>query len=268
VDALLIKSGKAKGTRLLLPDDKQIVIGRDPVCDIRLSSRDVSNVHCIVRASIEGLLVSDMDSKNGTLVNDVAIRKETLLKRGDLLTIGPLVFEVVPKTAPASDGPQTGDGPGSASEDSILDWLSDDAAPGETTGGEVAKSDATGRAGARRLRSYRHILFKNVSDVAVVYFAKTKKLSARNYEQAINELYGLVECEGYKRIVLNFSDVEYIHSTALASLADFDSRLKADGGVLRLCNLHPVLRELFEATQSHSLFDIRDDEPSALRAFR
>ena len=254
--------------RLLLPDDKQVVIGRDPVCDIRLSSRDVSNVHCIVRASIEGLLVSDMDSQNGTLVNEVPIREETLLKRGDLLTIGPLVLEVVPRTPPATDGSQPGDGPGSASEHSILAWLEDGAAPAETTGGEVAESDATGRAGVVRLRSYRHILFKNVSDVAVVYFAKTKKLSARNYEQAINELFALVECEGHKRIVLNFTDVEYIHSTALARLAEFDSRLKANGGALRLCNLHPVLRELFEVAQSDSLFDIRDDEPSALRAFR
>jgi anti-sigma B factor antagonist len=208
-----------------------------------------------------------MGSQSGTLINNVPIREETRLKPGDMLRVGPLVFEVVPKASPAAANSPSENKPAAATEDSILDWLAADTVPVEATGGEVAKSQAIAKAGPIRTRSYRHLLIKDVDDVAVVYFAKTKRLSARDYERVINELFALVDCEGYQRIVLNFSDVEYIHSTALARLAEFHGRLKATGGALRLCNIRPVLRELLEAAQYHSLLDIRDDEPSALHAF-
>ena len=58
METLLVRSGKKRGKRLLLPENKEIAIGRDSVCDIRVPSPDVSNIHCILRTSVEGVLVT------------------------------------------------------------------------------------------------------------------------------------------------------------------------------------------------------------------
>ena len=209
-----------------------------------------------------------MDSQNGTLVNCVPIREETPLKPGDLLKVGPLVLEfVLPKSPAAARSPSHAE-TAAATEESILDWLSADAGPEEADGSGASKPGASGKEAAIRRRSYRYILIKDVADdAAVVHLANTKRVSDRNYTQAINELVALVEEDGYQQIVLSLTDVEYIHPTALDSLSQFERRLRSLGGALRLCNLHPVLRELFEAAGRESPFDIHDDEPSALRGF-
>ena len=113
--ALIIQSGKRRGKKLLLPD-VDVVIGRDEGCQIRLSSKDVSRQHCVLRNSPQGLLVRDLGSQNGTLVNDLPIQEETLLKPGDLLRVGPMVFQV------AEEQPQVQ----VLTDDRISDWLSDD----------------------------------------------------------------------------------------------------------------------------------------------
>ena len=152
-------------------------------------------------------------------------------------------------------------------------WLADDAAPGDTTitrraakPEKAAQRDAADGATAPRPRSHRYVLVKEVSYATVVYF-NTRRLSAHNYEQILNELFGLVDREGHRRIVLNLTDVDYIYSTALASLTQFDSKVKEADGELRLCNLNPVLREVLEATNLDTLLDVRDDRRSALNAF-
>lgn len=271
--ALLIKSGKQKGKKLLLPDNKQVVIGRDADCQIRLPTRRVSRKHCLLRTTAEGLFVSDLGSQNGTLVNDVPIREKTHLEPGDFLIIGPFVFEVVPQASPSTAGAETADESAAVTDDNILDWLADgdviadDAIPGATSGGgRAAEHDTVHEMALVKDRSHSYLIKKEVSHIAVVRL-NTKRLSAQNHEQIAGELSALVDREGHERIVLNLSDVEYIYSTALVKLTEFDSKVKAAGGELRLCNVHPVLREVFKATQLDNLFDIRTDEQSALHAF-
>ena len=63
-----------------------LVIGRDPACDIRLTQGFVSNRHCILRFSEGWWYVEDLDSRNGTSVNEQLV-KEHHLESGATLTI-------------------------------------------------------------------------------------------------------------------------------------------------------------------------------------
>ena len=137
---LIIRSGKQQGKKLVLPAAR-VVIGRDASCQIRLASNDVSRQHCSLRVSPEGVFARDLGSRNGTLVNDVPISHETLLKPGDIVRIGPIVLEVpkpreVPK--PPAESAPAGGPDSSATDDDIVAWLSDEdpaaeADPGDTT---------------------------------------------------------------------------------------------------------------------------------------
>ncbi|HUQ71223.1 MAG TPA: FHA domain-containing protein [Planctomycetaceae bacterium] len=91
---LVVMGGKLEGKRLLLPLEKDIVIGRDEDCQIVLQSTQVSRKHCQLRRTELGVQVKDLTSQNGTFVNDVPIESETLLVLGDTLRIGAVVFEV------------------------------------------------------------------------------------------------------------------------------------------------------------------------------
>ncbi|MDZ4683568.1 MAG: FHA domain-containing protein [Planctomycetaceae bacterium] len=91
---LVVMGGKLEGKRLLLPLEKDVVIGRDDDCQIVLQSTQVSRKHCQLRRTELGVQVKDLTSQNGTFVNDVPIESETLLVIGDTLRVGAVVFEV------------------------------------------------------------------------------------------------------------------------------------------------------------------------------
>lgn len=110
---LLIHSGKLQGRKLTLPEG-EIVLGRDECCQLRLNSNDISRQHCALTCTADGLRVRDMGSSNGTYVNDVQIDGEVLLHPGDLLRVGPMIFQV-PRAKEVSPAPS----PSASSESAI-----------------------------------------------------------------------------------------------------------------------------------------------------
>ena len=91
--SLIVQSGKHKGKKIELPD-REVVIGRDESCFIRMTSNEVSRQHCAVSLRAEGVYVRDLQSQNGTLVNAVRIENEQVLRDGDVLQVGPVQFEI------------------------------------------------------------------------------------------------------------------------------------------------------------------------------
>lgn len=79
-------------TRIVL-DRLPVVIGRNPEADVRLDDRWVSRIHGEISEINGTLLVRDLDSRNGTLVNGQYIKEAHLLP-GDRLTIGLTSFQI------------------------------------------------------------------------------------------------------------------------------------------------------------------------------
>ena len=70
----------------LLTKANSILIGRVENCDIVLDSAEVSRRHALVRQAGEKYILEDLDSTNGTYVNDEQI-KQVELREGDLIQI-------------------------------------------------------------------------------------------------------------------------------------------------------------------------------------
>ena len=90
---MLVVQGKPRGKSLVLPRGK-LVIGRGPECFIRSTSDSVSRQHCLLKVSEGEVLVRDLGSTNGTLVNGNRLLNEKPLRDGDLLQLGPLVLKL------------------------------------------------------------------------------------------------------------------------------------------------------------------------------
>jgi DNA-binding CsgD family transcriptional regulator len=71
------------------------LIGRATDCQLCLGGGLVSRHHARLRQSEEGLVVEDLGSRNGVLVNQRRIRGPVLLGHGDIIGIGLESFEVV-----------------------------------------------------------------------------------------------------------------------------------------------------------------------------
>jgi len=64
------------------------IVGRkSSVCDIRLASKRVSQVHCMIFQADGEFWIQDLDSSNGTWVNGHRIESDYLLRSGDRIRI-------------------------------------------------------------------------------------------------------------------------------------------------------------------------------------
>jgi len=81
------------------------------------------------------------------------------------------------------------------------------------------------------------------------------------------ELFALVEVDKRSKLVLNFYNVEFLSSAALGKLITLDKKMKPLGGKIRLSNIRPEIFEVFRITKLNKLFDIKDDEADAIKAF-
>jgi pSer/pThr/pTyr-binding forkhead associated (FHA) protein len=81
-----------------------LLIGRHPDCDIRLDLPSISRRHCCVAVAYDRMIIRDLGSRCGLLVNGVKVT-ELQIRNGDEIAIGPLIFrlEGAPDVSPTTD---------------------------------------------------------------------------------------------------------------------------------------------------------------------
>jgi pSer/pThr/pTyr-binding forkhead associated (FHA) protein len=101
---LKVLSGGSAGKEVKLQEG-EFFIGRGDGCHLRPKSDAISRKHCVLLVDDKHVLVRDLQSRNGTLVNGEKIEGDRELRRGDRLTVGPLEFEVMVQSARAGAPP-------------------------------------------------------------------------------------------------------------------------------------------------------------------
>ncbi len=74
--------------------------------------------------------------------------------------------------------------------------------------------------------------------------------------------------KGQIKIVLNLGDVTYIDSSGIGELVSGFTTVKNHGGELKLLNLTKKVHDLLQITKLYTVFDVHNDEGSALGSFR
>jgi len=88
---LLVTAGPLRDSTIPLPEGES-TLGRDPTNAVAVVDPSVSRKHCLLRQGEDGRFeIKDLDSRNGTLVNGLAV-KEQWLHHGDEIATGDSVF--------------------------------------------------------------------------------------------------------------------------------------------------------------------------------
>jgi anti-sigma B factor antagonist len=73
--------------------------------------------------------------------------------------------------------------------------------------------------------------------------------------------------KGSKSILLNLKNVDYIDSSGLGELVAAFTTVKNQGGELKLLHLTSKVHDLLQITKLYTVFDVKDDEASAVASF-
>jgi anti-sigma B factor antagonist len=74
--------------------------------------------------------------------------------------------------------------------------------------------------------------------------------------------------KGNKKILLNLADVNYIDSSGIGELVSGFTTVRNQGGELKLLKLTKKVHDLLQITKLYTVFDVKEDEASAIQAFK
>ncbi|OGT27276.1 MAG: hypothetical protein A2Z17_00960 [Gammaproteobacteria bacterium RBG_16_66_13] len=86
VPILVAQSGPMQGNLWRL-EGEALLIGRGEDCDIIVPDRQISRYHARIRRTIEGVMLEDLGSKNGTHLNGVPVNAPSPLQDGDIIQV-------------------------------------------------------------------------------------------------------------------------------------------------------------------------------------
>ena len=99
--SLVVVQGKPEGMEIPLRTVR-LFIGRDSQCHVRPRNELVSKMHCEISQRENSVFLRDLQSMNGTFLNDQRVSGEVEVRDGDLLRLATLVFAFKIRSEPAT----------------------------------------------------------------------------------------------------------------------------------------------------------------------
>jgi anti-sigma B factor antagonist len=113
----------------------------------------------------------------------------------------------------------------------------------------------------------QRLAVEEIGDVTVVNFLDKKILDEQNIQMIGDDLFRLVDEMGRRKILLNFTNVEFMSSAALGKLIRLHQKLATAGGKLVLSGISKGIMEIFEITKLDKMLTIVKDEQKGLQSF-
>ena len=106
---------------------------------------------------------------------------------------------------------------------------------------------------------------RQVGDVTVVDAAGRITLGegASMFRDTVRDL----AAGGHKKLLLNLAEISYIDSSGIGELVSAFTTTKNQGGELKLLNLTKKVHDLLQITKLYTVFDVKDDEATAVKSF-
>lgn len=109
---------------------------------------------------------------------------------------------------------------------------------------------------------------RDVDSAKVIRFLDRQVFDERTVREVAEQVAAALPNDGSPiQVVLDFSEVALISSSLLSKLILLQRRVDASHGKLRLCEMSPVLLQVFRTSNLDRLFTITRDLREALAAF-
>jgi anti-sigma B factor antagonist len=113
------------------------------------------------------------------------------------------------------------------------------------------------------------IQVSQIDGVQVIRFTDRQLFDERTVREVADQILAALPNDGSPiRLVLDFTDVNLVSSTLLSKLILLQRRVAASNGKLRLCEMSPVIQQVFRTSNLDRLFTIDRDQRASLETFR
>ena len=113
-----------------------------------------------------------------------------------------------------------------------------------------------------------HLVLEQHDSVTVIGFRGPTVLDAYHIGAISEELYALVERQGYRRLVVDLGAIKILSSQTLGTLLNLRQKLEAVEGKMVISGVDPRLYRVFKITNLQSVFEFYDDVESAVKALQ
>ena len=107
-----------------------------------------------------------------------------------------------------------------------------------------------------------------VENAVIAALTEEKILDTTDIEALEATLLPLIAQTDRINLVIDFSDVQFLSSSALGLLIRASKRIHESRGKLKLCGINKKILEIFKITRLNEVFDIYYDRQSALQDFQ
>lgn len=111
------------------------------------------------------------------------------------------------------------------------------------------------------------IVSHTIKDVTIVNFEDARILDTAQIQKIGDELTNLIEKMARRKVILDFTKVQFLSSSALSVLLVARQKAVAIGGTVTLCGLRKDLMKVFEIMRLDKLFSFFPDEGAALKSY-
>jgi anti-sigma B factor antagonist len=108
---------------------------------------------------------------------------------------------------------------------------------------------------------------ETVEGITIASFTDEMLVSEDVIREVDEQLMSLLGGPSSEKLLLNFREVRVMSSTMLAILLKLARKISGVQGELKLCGLGPDLLEIFRISRFDRLFEIHDEEWTALDTF-
>jgi anti-sigma B factor antagonist len=106
---------------------------------------------------------------------------------------------------------------------------------------------------------------RQVGDVTVVDVAG--RITLGEGSSALRDTLRELVTKNQKKILLNLGEVSYIDSSGIGELVSGFTTVTNSGGQLKLLGLNKRVKDLLQITKLYTVFDVHEEEASAIRSF-
>jgi anti-sigma B factor antagonist len=106
---------------------------------------------------------------------------------------------------------------------------------------------------------------RQVGDVTVV--DATGRITLGEGASIFRDMIRDLAAKGNKKILVNLGDVSYIDSSGIGEMVSSFTTVTNHGGQLKLLGLNKRVKDLLQITKLYTVFEVFDDEASAVRSF-
>ena len=113
------------------------------------------------------------------------------------------------------------------------------------------------------------IQVSDVDGVQVIRFTDRQLFDERTVREVADQILAALPNDGSPiRLVLDFTDVNLVSSTLLSKLILLQRRIDQSRGKLRLCEMSPIIQQVFRTSNLDRLFKIDRDLRTAIDTFQ